>query len=302
MVEAVYPIESPRSAAADRKASSAPATAEEDEGLRVNDVAEAALRPLHNWLKGLLYGADDDAVKFVVGRRLVELQGEDHNDEDTPVYKLLHDSDEEFERNVKEKYDILRKDPVGACVFHIAYLYGVYKRGLMLVNQYPDQCLGAYGIPDDYEGDRSHLPYTGETLLHMVVMQGNIEQATELLERYHKHFKSDPKKLKDWMDAEVTGHFFAPKKDYEPKQMGMYYGDKALHMAVCCNNKDMVNLLISYYEKLGESLTSILGKQDKMRGNNVLHLCALHNLEGMYDYILSKFTEPAKKLTEPSQS
>jgi ankyrin repeat protein len=263
----------------------------------------ASLKSISSWFE------DKDARAHIDECKLVERQSSDHLREDSPVYMLKNSSTEIFNAfvtQISEEFDgketstelskrdepefLMYRDPVGACVFHIAYLLHQYEKGRMLVEKFPHFCLKAY----DGLG-----PYNGETLLHMVIVRDKFDEVEFLLNKYYyelvyckvKSEEGETKLLK-YMNMKVTGSFFMPAADYKPKPKGVYYGDKAIHMAVCRNNRAILDLLLTYYRSLGVPLLEVLDYRD-MKGNNVLHLCALYNLDDMYDYILSKFILPA---------
>jgi hypothetical protein len=248
------------------------------------------LQSLFKLLKDALSDADD--IEALKGLRLVENQSNDHAVEGGVFHQVLNDSMEDFKANIRT-YKIDEIDSVGARAFHIVYLHRKYERGRQLVQTYPEKCLIPYGKLANQECYDETLPYNGETLLHMVVMQENYPEAQFLLEFYSKR---GPKELEELMEAKVIGHFFKPAKNYQKKIMGVYCGNMAIHMAVCSNNEAMVKLLISFYlSDLHLTLEDVLDKRD-MNGNNALHLCVLHNLEGMYEFLVNLYLGPVSKL------
>jgi hypothetical protein len=247
-------------------------------------------------LDRLLNGDIFEREKFVRGQLMVEEQTDFHRSKEKGSNALFHalviDGNIEADNLEKNKMLLKVRDPVGACVVHIAYLYQIYPVGRMLVQAYPEECLESYGIPDDFDfeyDDEEYLPYTGENILHMAIVAQNIEEAKFLLEFYsgsaniEKSSKPPPKNgLQRLLDSCTTGHFFQPAKD---KKFGVYFGEKPLLFAVCTNNESLLNLLLNYTTVFA-LLTTVDG-----HGNNALHMCVLKNLPEMYKLICEKINE-----------
>ena len=97
------------------------------------------------------------------------------------------------------------------------------------------------------------------------------------------------------MTANATGTFFDPKGDF-------YFGGYPLQFAVCSNNQDIFDLVLSFASSVDTNSSTLDddGLSDSsipnlgpnvifMRdscGNTLLHLCVIHGLSKMYDHIL----------------
>ena len=97
------------------------------------------------------------------------------------------------------------------------------------------------------------------------------------------------------MTANATGTFFDPKGDF-------YFGGYPLQFAVCSNNIDIFDLVLSFASSVDTSISSqeddtasdasipnlgpnVIFMRDSC-GNTLLHLCVIHGLSKMYDHIL----------------
>ena len=97
------------------------------------------------------------------------------------------------------------------------------------------------------------------------------------------------------MTANATGTFFDPKGDF-------YFGGYPLQFAVCSNNIDIFDLVLSFASSVDTSISTqdddtasdssipnlgpnVIFMRDSC-GNTLLHLCVIHGLSKMYDHIL----------------
>ena len=114
----------------------------------------------------------------------------------------------------------------------------------------------------------------------MVIVRRNYDEVRWLLDFYMDHSDSVPGGLAKLLTANATGKFFDQKGDF-------YYGGYPLHFAVCSDNIEIFDLVLSFTS----SLNSDSGKSDPtifMRdafGNTVLHLCVVHCLQNMYRHV-----------------
>jgi hypothetical protein len=236
----------------------------------------------------IVIGRNIDAERFIMGQILVENQTEYHNHEDRGnlFYTLLHEDFEAFRSHcLGTATTLTTHDPVGASVFHIAYLYGIYPIGRWLVENYSSECLGKYDTPENYTDDEDFLPYTGENILHMVIMQRELEEADFILKTYEKKGEVY---LHNLLCAEAIGHFFQPGGD-----TGKYLGAYPLLFAVCSNGTKMVDKILEYAHKI---MKSPFKKFVDEHGNNAMHMCVLYNLQDMMDHIFGLLGPAANEL------
>jgi hypothetical protein len=186
----------------------------------------------------------------------------------------------------KNMHHPLLFDASGASLVHQVYGLEKYELGRLLVQQYPDFAIlphtsKTYFTIKGQPLAESAMPFTGQNILHMTILRRNLTEAKWLLDFYRQKSPDDIRKI---VMARATGAFFRNK---------FYYGETPLHFAVCMNDFDMVDLLLSYlacvfhpkYRRMG--IQSYLFSPDR-KGNNVVHLCVYHNLPRMYNHIQRK--------------
>ena len=230
---------------------------------------------VYNFFHEIFLGNNQNTEEFVAGQILVELQTNFHKATGNLFNSLLSDDLEVFKRKCRDKGTVRERDPVGACVFHIAYLYQKYDYGRWLIKEYPLDCHKPYSRPDNYAGLDVHLPYTGENILHMTIAQRSLEETENILQTYKEwHGGTFLTKL---LSAKASGYFFQPGGE-----VGEYFGELPLLFAVCCNWCEMVDLILKYspHDALWTSVDS--------HGNNALHMCVIHDLHSMYSYLIEK--------------
>ena len=228
--------------------------------------------------------------------------------------------------NINELELINKRDSIGGHIIHLAYLLENYKIGHWLVETYPQIALKAHdGVlsaetlkmkPElaNIQNCESLMPNTGENILHMVIVRRNYEEVRWLLDFYKDHEHSVPRGLVRLLTSNATGKFFDQKGNF-------YYGGYPLQFAVCSNNTDIFDLVLSYTASLSndddgedddddddedDAATSALLKDLQslgsnvifMRdafGNNVLHLCVIHCLKDMYKHVFKTAGNIIKK-------
>ena len=158
-------------------------------------------------------------------------------------------------------------DAVGATPVHFAFLRRKTNIGKELVLRYPHCATYTYG-----QG-----PYLGENILHIAIMQQNVDLVRWLL-------GANPALL----NAEVVGKFFAPA--------GMvYFGGYPLLFAVSSNQREVLQTILNTRARDSEEeLKNHITVVDRY-GNTALHMTVIHDLPDMYDLVL----EVAEKLEEP---
>jgi hypothetical protein len=79
------------------------------------------------------------------------------------------------------------------------------------------------------------------------------------------------------LEARATGDFFSSGS--------CYFGEYPLLFAACTNQKTLVEYLIDW----GADMDMV-----DSNGNNILHLCVIHNLKEMYAWVLDLWTKRHK--------
>ena len=218
------------------------------------------------------------------------------------IHIALHDLPTVSARNKLLKNYV---DAVGANIVHLAYLMEYYHIAHWLVETFPEVALQPYSskVPafakDEFGG--FDMPYSGENILHMVIVRRNYVEVRWLLDFYKDHKDSVPNGLKVLLAANATGRFFDISGDF-------YFGGYPLQFAVCSNSIEIFDLVLSFASSLesdadaddnfngDDAASSVLGANLPslgpnvifMRdtyGNTVLHLCVMHCLQDMFDHV-----------------
>ena len=157
-----------------------------------------------------------------------------------------------------------QRGPVGELPLHMAFLYNTPAHHVLAFYL---MSLCPHVIAEPYWGSE----YTGETILHIAIIQQDPRMVERLVAK-------EPALL----TSRATGRFF---------QQGQpcYYGEWPLSFAACTGQTSMVSFLIS----AGADLDA----QDSC-GNNVLHLMVIHNRPDMYTLCKQKWIE-LNALREP---
>ena len=182
----------------------------------------------------------------------------------------------------------------GANVILFSYLLERYDIGHWLVETFPEVALKPYSgkLPDFEEFKDGYftddmMPYTGENILHMVIVRRNYKEVRWLLDFFKDHKDSVPNGLERLLTSNATGGFFNVKGDF-------YFGGYPLQFAVCSNSIEIFDLVLSFassIESNGDDLDSstmlgpnVIFMRDSF-GNTVLHLCVIHCLQEMFEHV-----------------
>jgi hypothetical protein len=208
-------------------------------------------------------------------------------------------------------------DDNGATVVHQCFVHERFDVVKWLVRSFPLFSLLPYlrfAVSNKNKTEDSVLPFGGQNLLHMAVLSRNYEFAKWLLDFYSKHSDEALFKL-------LTARVVTRGCSYF-RLMGLhYYGETPLHFAVCMNDIEMVNMILSFISLLNTDFLKPINEvptklwtdprinpalDDRTdlftrlveipacrnllfvpdcNGNNILHLCVLHNLTDMYDHL-----------------
>jgi ankyrin repeat protein len=170
-------------------------------------------------------------------------------------------------------------DAEGATILHQCFQDGRYDTVKWWVTKYPIFSLEPFKSVDD----SVRLPYGGQNILHMAVRAKNYSMAKWLLEHYSR--------TADWMLKKLLTARVYTQSGYFDKKQSNYFGETPLHFAVCMDDTDMVDLVLSFASVLDavnvkKSITcrNMLYIPD-CNGNNVVHLCVKRSLPSMYQHL-----------------
>ena len=237
---------------------------------------------------------------------IVKLQAKQHSDPN----KIFHWIQSGDLTALKEKIaedptlDIGEHDAAGANIVHLAYLYEFYHIGHWLVESYPDLALKPYSdnVPEEFADmgfTEGMMPYTGENILHIVIVRRNYKEVRWLLDFFKDHKDSVPYGLAKLLMSNANGNFFDPSGEF-------YFGGYPLQFAVCSNSQEIFDLVLSFASSVeadqvrseevedrqtegGTPLVlgpSVIFMRDSY-GNTMLHLCVIHGLTDMFEHVLS---------------
>ena len=215
-------------------------------------------------------------------------------------------------------------DPTGATIIHIAYMFKKFEIGRWLVENYPEQGFLPYGdasTAHDFEVDREDMPYSGQNILHIAIVNKDIGEIRWLLEFYSKHKMEAPLGLEILLNTGTRGRFFALEtKDF-------YCGCYPIHFAAGSNCPEIFDLILNYFtsvssvnKKKEDAFKEYTATDELMEakndgtkasafrlkfsikyihmnpgnnaifmrdqyGNNCLHICVIYRLDNMYKHI-----------------
>jgi hypothetical protein len=294
---------------------------------------------------GAQAAAENEAVRnHSIDEKIMKLNSEAirfHNNSDETLYSQIRSENwtsVPTARTEEKNFDCIKDsfrstdffDPTGATIVHHCFLNQRFATVKWFVQSYPSFSLWPY---------HAGSPYEGQNLLHLAVLARNHEFAQWLLDFYSKNCDQQLFKL-------VTARVCTRGNSYFRVKGRHYYGETPLHFAVCMNDTEMVNIVLSAISLLhtdllhgypatagratptetepatpfswcsklsfcdgraGKTTTDNSGYEDislsrlsrKMdirasrnllfmpdcHGNNVIHLCVIHNLPQMYGHI-----------------
>lgn len=151
----------------------------------------------------------------------------------------------------------------GETVLHAALLYGCHKESHAALTDY---ILEKYAnlVNAAYQKE----PYTGETALHMAIVNHDVALVKKLLALGAK------------TDCHATGEFFSTRGR-------VYFGELPLSFAACCDDREIVRILL-------DAGADLLGR-DNALGNTVFHMMVAYNNMAMYDFLLEVAHEQSAK-------
>lgn len=237
------------------------------------------------------------------------------------VQFLLHQQDD-GRRIHGPGHDWMRvPDPAGALPIHSCFLLGVPHLGKKLIERFynsPELLSLPYmsdfevwkdvGVVQERDGIDDGGLYTGETVLHIAIINDDIETVTWMLERgadigsrAHGAFFS-PEVVRKEVDKapSIWQRLLAWVQDRDlvndpivatttNKDSACYYGEFPLSFAVCMGNIDVCNLLVEHFRKR-------LEKNDPSVAKMYDYLSAMPTSEGKEMRAFSKRTKSVKKL------
>jgi hypothetical protein len=246
---------------------------------------------------------DEDFERKFWIKKFLQIQGEvqmsQHLDQKSIFFPVVHGDIPGLQLRIEgmtEDELCAETDVVGASIVHCAYLYKKYEVAHYLVRKYPKLGLQPYSgkIPQklldklEYENipdpDSYKMPYTGENILHMVIVRRNYNEVRWLLDIYRDHKvgkESEGAPLAKLLNSPAKGSMFA-------REGVFYFGGFPLHFAACSNDKQIFDLVLSFCAFTGDGslaldMHSIF--QRDLCGNSILHLCVINCLEDMYKHV-----------------
>ena len=126
--------------------------------------------------------------------QIVKLQDAEHTDRAKIFHWVrLGDLTALKEKILKDRtIDISAVDAAGANIVHLAYLFEFYHLGHWLVESYPNLALRPYSdrLPPELEDmgySSALMPFTGENILHVVIVRRNYKEVRWLLDFFKDH-------------------------------------------------------------------------------------------------------------------
>jgi hypothetical protein len=175
-------------------------------------------------------------------------------------------------------------DANGATILHQCFQHRKYELVKWIITNFPRFSLEPHLLNKiDATGNCTKLPYGGQNVLHMAVLAKNHVMAKWILDFYSR--------LSDVMLHDILTARVYTQSGYFYKNGDHYFGETPFHFAVCMDDVEMVNLIMSFTSmlepvniKLGKSTRNLLFYPD-CNGNNVAHLCVKHSLDKMYEHL-----------------
>lgn len=239
---------------------------------------------LQNMSKFLGINQSDSEIFFILNKELEAKKEEEWNDRNFAFCRVLM-KDFDFLKRVLRKpnseFLLCLSDAMGGSLVHLVYEKEEYAFGHYLVENFPIECVSPYKAESTLEGVRpEHMPFTGETILHLAIIRRNHTEVRWLLDFYlqHRHstlVREATNALQSLLQSRATGLFFSRSSDF-------YVGETPLHFATCSNDTDMFDLLLSYTSI--ESPNALFSRDSF--GNTILHLCVLRGHQSMFSHAL----------------
>lgn len=257
---------------------------------------------------------------------LLQYQTEEHKNRKS-LFNLVmrgdfHSLQEAIKQLGSKAIDIVNlKDATGSNIIHAAYLYEQYKIGRWLVESFPSLALEPHSgeirgrfITKLYTDhhinvENKDMMYAGQNIVHMTIVRKNIAETRWLLDFYKWHKDSVQNGLERILLGNANGTFFDKDGDF-------YCGCYPLHFAACSNDTEIFDLVLSFASSFGlpndlqfrdqyystRDVTmdtnrlgsNVIFMRDRY-GNNCLHLCVMHGLEGMYAHIKQRASKIIRK-------
>jgi hypothetical protein len=174
-------------------------------------------------------------------------------------------------------------DANGATILHQCFQHRKYDLVKWFITNYPVFSLEPYLLYKQVDGKEVKLPYGGQNILHMAVLAKNHVMAKWILDYYSR--------LSDAMLHKLLTERVYTQSGYFSKKGEHYCGETPLQFAVCTDDVDMVDLIMSFVSllepinlKMGKSPRNLLFFPD-CNGNNVVHLCVKGSLHKMYEHL-----------------
>lgn len=223
--------------------------------------------------------------RWLGARARVDVVAQQVLDHDDGIFRAVKENDARAAVALIDanEYCLLLRDSVGAAPIHLAFLFGHYELGKLLVLRARRFATLTYALMDRDAAEPS--PYDGENILHIAIVHRQAVLVTWLLAQ-----------APELIHAETTGRFFRPRK-------ACYFGGSPLLFALSSNQVSVALDILAAAattplpasaakDTNGASArparvcpeTSIF-MCDRF-GNNALHMAVIHDLPNVYDFAL----------------
>ena len=106
--------------------------------------------------------------------------------------------------------------------------------------------------------------YTGENVLHIIIVHRNFHEVRWLLNFYRDHIHSFPEGLPSLLSSRAIGTFFQRKVF----SRGVAFGSTPLQFAVSSNDREIFKLVYSFCSVASETILPNNSNQNKNQNNN----------------------------------
>jgi len=106
--------------------------------------------------------------------------------------------------------------------------------------------------------------YTGENVLHIIIVHRNFHEVRWLLNFYRDHIHSFPEGLPSLLSSRAIGTFFQRKFF----SRGVAFGSTPLQFAVSSNDREIFKLVYSFCSVASETILPNNSNQNKNQNNN----------------------------------
>jgi len=191
-----------------------------------------------------------------------------------PVWSaIFRNARDELESILAEDPDALEiRGAVGEMPVHMCCIFGHTDLAKWIIQNYPEQAEAQYEGPE----------YHGENCLHIAIVNRNYELV---------HFLATLPCWDKLLTDSADGNFFSLDGSLggSSRHTPCYYGELPLLFAASTNQLHLLDYLLAH----GADFTAT-----DSNGNNILHLCVVHERKEIYDRALALWDERQQEATE----